>query len=224
MNKFLLDNGLKKEIAEEKLRGAKALVSASTKDGIVFVTENPSIIRKTTEIYDRIGLGIIGSVADIKKIKRILIDEADKKGFFTNPQDVHFRPLVESIASFLEETFSDPRVTSFGVKMVLAEIGSKPQNDKILLVDYEGGVGNLKNEEYVILAAKHDILKEKIKNLLSDNEFHDLDADQAIDLIKNAISQTRENDNPLTFEISILKRSKSQRQKFERLEQGRALS
>lgn len=212
----------KKEIVENNLNNARPLVIASCKDGIVFVGENPSIVRKTAEVYDKIAAGTIGMLTNIYELIEMLVKVAIDYGSSYSRKDVHVERLTIVLANILYNIYSDPRLIPYSAEVVLAQIEDSPEDDKILIVDYTGGIENLERQPYIVIGRNTEPLKKKINQLLNDTKFQILFVKDAIEIIKQAISIGKKEKNNLSdalkFEVCVLERENHHKRRFKRLE------
>lgn len=130
--------GNRRQYLDDQFRQGSPLVAVSYVDGIVLVTTSHGT-PKLYEIYDRIGLGGMGHPADLEKLRFSILDMAHVEGFQRSPADVNGSRLIKyglapAIKQAFEEIFKAPYIT----KLLLAELGSLPNQDRFFTVDYDG--------------------------------------------------------------------------------------
>ncbi len=130
--------GNRRQYLDDQFRQGSPLVAASYVDGIVLVTTSHGT-PKLYEIYDRIGLGGMGHPADLEKLRFSILDMAHVEGFQRSPADVTGSRLIKyglapAIKQAFEEIFKAPYIT----KLLLAELGTLPNQDRFFTVNYDG--------------------------------------------------------------------------------------
>ena len=130
--------GNRRQYLDEQFRQGSPLVAVSYVDGIVLVTTSHGT-PKLYEIYDRIALGGMGHPADLEKLRFSILDMAHVEGFQRSPADVNGSRLIKyglapAIKQAFEEIFKAPYIT----KLLLAELGTLPNQDRFFTVDYDG--------------------------------------------------------------------------------------
>jgi len=94
---------------------------------------------KLYEIYDRIALGGMGHPADLEKLRFSLLEMAHTEGFNRSPSDVTGARLVKyGVAPVIKQAFEEVYKAPFIVKILLAELGQKPEKDALLTINYDG--------------------------------------------------------------------------------------
>lgn len=204
------------KIVEEKLADASPLVVASIKSGIIFVAENPTaILKKTAEIYDRIGWGAVGRYAEFDPLRKEIIYLADIMGYNYAREDVRVEQLATHLAEQLQIEFSNFKRRPPVVEIILAEVNSK--SDKIFKISFDGDIQS--HFPYAAIGCNADKIIENLKTTLGNRQITELSKGEAILLIKEAIlSSKKEKDQneEVRFEISFLNRKKTGRC-FERI-------
>ena len=130
--------GNRRQYLDDQFRQGSPIVALSYVDGIVLVTTSRGT-PKLYEIYDRLGLGGMGHPADLEKLRFSILDMAHVEGFQRSPADVNGARLIKyglapAIKQAFEEIFKAPYIT----KLLLAELGTLPNQDRFFTVDYDG--------------------------------------------------------------------------------------
>ena len=95
--------------------------------------------RKLYEIYDRIALGGMGHPADLEKLRFSLLEMAHVEGFNRSPSDVTGARLMKyGLAPTIKQAFEEIYKAPFIAKILLAELGLKPERDLFLTINYDG--------------------------------------------------------------------------------------
>lgn len=130
--------GNRRTYLDEQFRQGSPVVALSYADGLLLLTVSRGT-PKLYEVYDRIGLGGMGHPADLEKLRFGLLEMAHTEGFNRSPSDVTGARLMKYglapvIKQAFEEIFKAPHI----VKILLAELGTKPERDTFLTVNYDG--------------------------------------------------------------------------------------
>jgi proteasome alpha subunit len=145
----------RREYIEDQLRRGSPIVLLDYADGMLLLTVSRET-RKVFEVYDRIGFAALGHPADIERMRLAAIDLAHVEGFNRSADDVSLRRLVNygmspALKGAFEQIFSAPHI----VKMLLAELGTDPDEDLIVKLDYDGSMARSeveKKEPFEVLA------------------------------------------------------------------------
>jgi proteasome alpha subunit len=94
---------------------------------------------KLYEIYDRLALGGMGHPTDLEKLRFSLLEMAHVEGFNRSPSDVTGSRLVKyGIAPVIKQAFEEVYKAPFIVRILVAELGLKPEKDALLTINYDG--------------------------------------------------------------------------------------
>ena len=130
----------RREYVETQLAGGSPIAAVSFREGILFVTIGRAR-QKLFEIYDRIAMGAIGHPGDIERLRMAAIELASTEGFTRSAADVSLRRLAfYSLSPVLKAAFEHVYGAPYLARMLFAEIGSKPEEDLFLRVEYDGGI------------------------------------------------------------------------------------
>ncbi len=130
----------RREYIETQLASGTPIAAVSFRDGIVLVTLGRSR-QKLFEIYDRIGMGAIGHPGDIERLRMAAIELASTEGFTRSAADVSLRRLAYySLSPVLKAAFEQVYGPPYLARMLFAEIGSRPEEDLFLRVEYDGAI------------------------------------------------------------------------------------
>ncbi len=190
--------GNRRQYLDDQFRQGSPIVAVSYVDGIVLLTTSHGT-PKLYEIYDRIGLGGMGHPADLEKLRFSILDMAHVEGFQRSPADVNGARLIKyglapSIKQAFEEIFKAPYIT----KLLLAELGTLPNQDRYFTVDYDGTFEE--HNEMAVLGASATIqdtmrsyLKKQITSAVS--TFHAVLEVAVRAWGLGALSQSQENEH-----------------------------
>jgi proteasome alpha subunit len=130
--------GNRRQYLDEQFKQGSPVVALSYADGILLLTVSRGT-PKLYEIYDRLGLGGMGHPADLEKLRFSLLEMAHVEGFNRSPSDVTGARLMKNgLAPVIKQAFEEIYKAPFIVKILLAEIGFKPEKDTFLTVNYDG--------------------------------------------------------------------------------------
>jgi proteasome alpha subunit len=130
--------GNRRQYLDEQFQQGSPVVGLSYADGILLITVSRGT-PKLYEIYDRIGLGGMGHPADLEKLRFNLLEMAHVEGFNRSPSDVTGARLVKyGLAPVIKQAFEEVYKAPFIVKILLAELGTKPERDGFVTINYDG--------------------------------------------------------------------------------------
>jgi proteasome alpha subunit len=128
------------DFARAGVARGKAVVAAVVAEGILLVTQNASqSLHKIAEIYDRIAFAGVGKYNEFEALRRAGVRYADLRGYSYDRVDVDARGLAGAYAETLGEVFT-AQPKPFEVEIALAEVGAKPQADRIFRIGFDGSV------------------------------------------------------------------------------------
>jgi proteasome alpha subunit len=130
--------GNRRQYLDEQFTQGAPVVAVTCADGILLVTVSRGT-PKLYEIYDRIALGGMGHPADLEKLRFSLLEMAHVEGFNRSPSDVTGARLMKyGLAPAIKQAFEEIYKAPFIVKILLAELGLKPERDAFLTINYDG--------------------------------------------------------------------------------------
>src|SRR5215218_5283697 len=119
-------------------RGRSAIVQ-SYADGVLFVAENLTSLRKISEIYDRIGFAAVGRYNEFENLRSAGVRMADLRGYSYDRRDVTGRALASAYAQTLGSIFSE-QGKPYEVEICVAEVGATAAKDELYRLTYDGSV------------------------------------------------------------------------------------
>jgi proteasome alpha subunit len=126
------------DYARKGIARGRALVACTFDAGILLCAENPSrMLRKVSEIYDRIGFAGVGKYNEFDQLRIAGIRHADLKGFSFSREDVDARSLANSYAQILGQIFTH-EMKPMEVEILVAEVGHAPDGDQLFHILYDG--------------------------------------------------------------------------------------
>lgn len=126
------------DYARKGIARGRSLVAATYDEGIVMCAENPSqMLRKTSEIYDRIGFAGVGKYNEFDQLRIAGIRHADLKGFSYSREDVDARSLANQYAQMLGQIFTH-EMKPMEVEILVVEVGQTSAGDQLFHIQYDG--------------------------------------------------------------------------------------
>jgi proteasome alpha subunit len=168
------------EYARKGISRGRSAIVLSYADGVLFVAENLTSLRKTSEIYDRIGFAAVGRYNEIETLRAGGVRMADTKGYSYDRRDVTARWLANAYAQTLGALFTDP-TKPFEVEICIAGVGDSPADDELFRITYDGSVGD--EQGYVAMGGQ----AEAISNILKEEHQDTLGLAEALALAVKAL-------------------------------------
>ena len=130
------------DYARKGIARGRSVVVLSYDHGICFVAENPSrALHKVSEIYDRIAFAAVGKYNEFENLRVAGVRYADLRGYSYDRSDVTARGLANAYAQTLGTIFTQES-KPYEVEIVVAEVGSGPDEDQIYRLTYDGSVAD----------------------------------------------------------------------------------
>jgi len=130
----------RRDYIEDQLRLGSPVVGLSYNEGMVLLTIGRGQ-RKIFEVHDRIALSAIGHPADIEHLRMLVTDTASVQGFQNSTEDVNLYRLTNFVlAHTFKQAFESIVGEAYIIKMLLAELGTEPAQNRFTLINYDGNV------------------------------------------------------------------------------------
>ncbi|MBU6482189.1 MAG: proteasome subunit alpha [Nitrospirae bacterium] len=130
--------GNRRQYLDEQFKQGSPVVGLTYEGGILLTTVSKGT-PKLYEIYDRLALGGMGHPTDLEKLRFSLLEMAHVEGFNRSPSDVTGSRLVKyGIAPVIKQAFEEVYKAPFIVRILVAELGLKPEKDAFLTINYDG--------------------------------------------------------------------------------------
>jgi proteasome alpha subunit len=130
------------DYARKGIARGRSVVVLSYDHGICFVAENPSrALHKVSEIYDRIAFAAVGKYNEFENLRVAGVRYADLRGYSYDRSDVTARGLANAYAQTLGTIFTQES-KPYEVEIVVAEVGTGPDDDQIYRLTYDGSVAD----------------------------------------------------------------------------------
>lgn len=130
--------GNRRQYLDDQFKQGSPVVALTYEGGILLATVSKGT-PKLYEIYDRLALGGMGHPTDLEKLRFSLLEMAHVEGFNRSPADVTGSRLVKyGIAPVIKQAFEEVYKAPFIVRILVAELGLKPEKDALLTINYDG--------------------------------------------------------------------------------------
>jgi len=209
------------DFARKGIARGRPVIVMQYDNGILFVTENSSrALHKVAEIYDRIGFAAVGKYNEFEKLRVNGVRYADMRGFAYDRADVTGRGLANAYAQTLGTAFTtDPKPLE--VELIVAEVGSTPDDDQIYRLSYDGSVAD--EPGFAVMGGQADALRDRIAESFNPNS----SLTEAFDLALNSLASVNSEGETVPageerklaangLEVAVLERNRPGR-KFRRL-------
>jgi len=198
----------KSEFAKRGIEKGRTTICCETKEGILFVADNPSqYLFKTSEIYDRIGFAGAGKYSEFENLRVTGIRHADMKGYSYSREDVLGRDIANLYSQALGYIFNN-EIKPYEVELVVAEITDNNEQH-LFHISYDGTLTD--KGIACAIGGKSEELSEKINKIYKKK----LDRSDAVTLMKEFLSN-ESSKRILNFEVSVLEQ-KSDNRYFQRI-------
>jgi len=155
------------DFARKGIGRGRSVVVLHYADGIVFVAENRSqALHKVGEIYDRIGFAAVGRYNEFENLRQAGIRYADLRGYSYDRTDVTARGLANAYAQLLGGIFSSGGEKPYEVEIIVAELGTRPVDDQIYRLTYDGSIGD--EEHFAVMGGSAETIAEVVRGSWTD--------------------------------------------------------
>ncbi|GAB32917.1 proteasome subunit alpha [Gordonia otitidis] len=205
------------ELARKGIARGRSVVILTYADGVLFVAENPSnTLRKTSEIYDRIGFAAVGKYNEFESLRKAGIQLADMRGYSYDRADVSALSLANTYANALGSVFTE-QAKPYEVELCVAEVAryGKPKPSQLFRISYDGSIAD--ETRFIVMGGATDAISAALK----DSYEPDLPLADALKIAVEALSAPTEGTNgsptaprelnPGDLEVAILDRNRPRR-------------
>ncbi|HEX6873575.1 MAG TPA: proteasome subunit alpha [Micromonosporaceae bacterium] len=148
------------EYARKGISRGRSAIVLTFADGVLFVAENVTSLRKISEIYDRIGFAAVGKYNEFENLRSGGVRMADLRGYSYDRRDVTARWLANVYAQTLGAIFTEQQ-KPFEVEICIAEVGATPADDELYHVTFDGSVSD--EPGYVAMGGQNDAITGVLK-------------------------------------------------------------
>jgi proteasome alpha subunit len=146
----------KADFARKNIARGRPLVATVYEGGVLICSENPSrSLHKVSEIYDRIAFGGVGKYNEFDQLRRAGVQHADVKGYQFSRDDVGARSLANLYAQYMGGVFTH-EMKPFEVEILVAEVGTRPGEDQMFHILYDGTV--VDEDRFTVLGGEADAI------------------------------------------------------------------
>ncbi|AZG44419.1 proteasome subunit alpha [Gordonia insulae] len=177
------------ELARKGIARGRSVIALTYADGVLFVAENPSnTLRKTSEIYDRIGFAAVGKYNEFESLRKAGIQLADMRGYSYDRADVSALSLANTYANALGSVFTE-QAKPYEVELCVAEVAryGKPKPSQLYRISYDGSIAD--ETRFLVMGGANDA----ITAALRESYEADLDLSAALALAVKALSTPAES-------------------------------
>ena len=130
----------KADYARKGVARGRSCVVLQYAGGILMVAPNSSsALHKISEIYDRIAFAAVGRYNEYENLRKAGVTYADITGYQFDRHDVTARGIANYYAANLGTIFTEsPK--PWEVEIVVAEVGTQPDDDQIYRITFDGSV------------------------------------------------------------------------------------
>jgi len=205
------------DYARKGIARGRSLVAVACADGVLLAAENPSrMLRKVSEIYDRIAFAGVGKYNEFDQLRIAGIRHADLKGFSYSREDVDARSLGNQYAQILGQVFTN-EMKPMEVEILVAEVGHDPSGDQLFHIQYDGTL--VDETGYTVLGGD----SEAIKDRLSETYNSAATLGEAAAMAVSALAGPDRTLGSEELEVAVLDRI-ADRRAFRRIENGELAS
>ena len=175
--------GNRRQYLDEQFKQGSPVVALIYEGGILLTTVSKGT-PKLYEIYDRLALGGMGHPTDLEKLRFSLLEMAHVEGFNRSPSDVTGSRLVKyGIAPVIKQAFEEVYKAPFIVRILVAELGVRPEKDALLTINYDG---TFEETTGCAVLAATPAAQTKMMSYLKEQMTATLSLEQAVDLALRA--------------------------------------
>ncbi len=201
------------DYAQKGIARGRSLVAAEFAGGVLLVAENPSRnLRKTSEIYDRIGFAGVGKYNEYDQLRIAGIRHADTKGYAYSRDDVDAQALANQYAQILGQIFTHD-MKPLEVEILVAAVGYSTDGDRLFHIRYDGSVSD--EDGFCVLGGDADAIRAR----MTENWSAGLDLGPALQAAVAALAGDDRTIEPANLEVAWLER-RSHGRCFRRLDNG----
>jgi len=171
--------GNRRQYLDDQFKQGSPVVALTYEGGILLTTVSKGT-PKLYEIYDRLALGGMGHPTDLEKLRFSLLEMAHVEGFNRSPADVTGSRLVKyGIAPVIKQAFEEVYKAPFIVRILVAELGLKPEKDTLLTINYDG---TFEETTGCAVLAATPVIQTKMRAYLKEQQPVTLSLEQALNL------------------------------------------
>ncbi|MGZ4108049.1 MAG: proteasome subunit alpha [Actinomycetota bacterium] len=203
------------DYARKGISRGKSVVGLEYADGLLFIAENPSAsLHKISEIYDRIAFAGVGKYSEFEDLRIAGVRLADVRGYSYDREDVKAKDIANAYSQALATIFTQ-QMKPYEVEVLVGEVADDHGHNELYHILFDGSV----NDEHGCVAIGGHA--DELGTALQAAYHEGWDLATAVREAVKAISGAEQRQiEPTSVEAGILDRTRPQRRKFRRLEEG----
>lgn len=144
------------EYAKKGIARGRSIIALEYDKGLLLLADNPSSLKKISEVYDRIAFAGAGKYSEFENLRKAGIRHADLKGYLYSREDVNARSLANAYSQMLGTLFSQ-ETKPFEVEILIVEVGAAPAGqNEIYRISFDGSIFDEKG--FTVIGGKADTL------------------------------------------------------------------
>jgi proteasome alpha subunit len=203
------------EYAHKGIARGRSVIGVEYTDGLLFIAENPSAtLHKISEIYDQIAFAGVGKYSEFEDLRIAGIRLADLRGYSYGREDVKARDLANAYSQALSTIFTQ-QMKPYEVEILVGEVNGEIEATSIYHVLFDGSVTD--EHGFVAIGGRAEELTEALRQRYAEGWDLATAVRSAVEVLGAPESRTIEASQ---VEAGALDRTRPQRRKFRRLEDG----
>ncbi len=148
------------EYAKKGIGRGRSIIALEYEGGLLLLADNPSSLKKISEIYDRIAFAGAGKYGEFENLRKAGIRHADLKGYVYSRKDVDARSLANAYSQILGTIFSQEN-KPYEVEILVMEAGLDGHPNEIYRISFDGSISDEKG--FTVVGGKADALYAALK-------------------------------------------------------------
>ncbi len=148
------------EYAKKGISRGRSIIAVEYDNGLLLLADNPSSLKKISEVYDRIAFAGAGKYSEFESLRKAGIRHADLKGYLYSREDVDARSLANAYSQMLGTLFSQ-EAKPFEVEILVVEVGTSSKASEIYRISFDGSIFDEKG--FTVIGGKADTLYTYLK-------------------------------------------------------------
>ncbi len=194
----------KAEYAKKGILRGRSIVAMEYEEGILLLAENPSSLKKISEIYDRIAFAGAGKYSEFENLRKAGIRHADMKGYLYSREDVNAKSLANAYSQSLGTIFSQ-EAKPFEVEILVVEVGKGAAENEIYRISFDGSIFDEKG--FSVVGGKAELLFSHLKGCYEQKPLRGA-LQLAVSAMEEVYNQKVKGDS---LEVAVLDRTRPHR-------------
>jgi len=192
------------EYAKKGIGRGRSIIALEYEGGILLLADNPSSLKKISEVYDRIAFAGAGKYSEFENLRKAGIRHADLKGYLYSRQDVDARSLANAYSQILGTIFSQEN-KPYEVEILVVEAGFDGHPNEMYRISFDGSISDEKG--FTVVGGRADALYAALKK-----QYRLLPLSDALQLCTKVLGDTY--NQPVAaegIEVAVLERARTGR-------------